>query len=148
MGWRDLVKQLKELDGMVAEVGWQGNNRYADGTPVAAVARWQDKGNSRLGIPPSGFVRSTVQENSAEWSRLAGLGVKAVALGTRTPNQVMDALGQLAAGEIRAKIASFGDYSNDDPVITNRRRVGINSQKKLVATGLMITSCTSTVKKG
>lgn len=147
MGWQDLVKNLKELDDMAAEVGWQGNVRYTDGTPVSAVARWQDKGNSRLGIPPTGFVRSTINENKAEWSRLAGLGAKAVAVGTRSPHQVLDALGQLAAGEIRAKIASFGDYPSSDPVIQRRRRLGRNTQKKLVDTGLMVTSCTSTVKK-
>ena len=147
MGWKDLVVNLKALDNMAAEVGWQGNVRYEDGTPVAAVARWQDKGNSRLGIPPSGFVKSTINENKAEWSRLAGLGAKAVAVGTRSPEQVLDALGQLASGEIRAKIASFGDYPSSDPVIQRRRRLGRNTQKKLVDTGLMVTSCTSTVKK-
>lgn len=147
MGWKDLVKNLKELDGMAAEVGWQGNVRYVDGTPVAAVARWHDKGNSRLGIPPTGFMRSTIHKNSAEWSYQAGLGVKAVAVGTRTPDQVMDALGQLASGEIRAKIASFGDYPDSDPVIIRRRKLGRNTQKKLVDTALMVTSCTSTVKK-
>lgn len=147
MGWKDLVNNLKELDGMAAEVGWQGNVRYTDGTPVAAVARWQDKGNSRLGIPPTGFMRSTIHENTAEWSRQAGLGVKAVAVGTRTPEAVIDALGQLAAGEVRAKIASFGDYPSSDPVIRRRRKLGRNTQKKLVDTALMVTSCTSTIKK-
>lgn len=147
MGWKDLVKNLRELENMAAEVGWQGNVRYEDGTPVAAVARWQDKGNSRLGIPPSGFVKSTIHENTAEWSRLAGLGVKAVAVGTRTPEAVVDALGQLAAGQIRTKIASFGDYPDGDPVIIRRRKLGRNTQKKLVDTALMVTSCTSTIKK-
>lgn len=147
MGWRELSKNLRELHGMVAEVGWQDNVRYTDGTPVAAVARWQDKGNSRLGIAPSGFMRSTIEENKAEWSRLAGLGVKAVAVGTRTPESVIDALGQLAAGEIKAKIASFGDYPDSDPVIIRRRKLGRNTQKKLVDSGLMITSVTSTTKK-
>lgn len=147
MSWKDLVNNLKALETMVAEVGWQGNVRYTDGTPVAAVARWQDKGNSRLGIPPSGFVKSTIHENTAEWSRQAGLGIKAVAVGTRTPEAVIDALGQLASGDIRAKIASFGDYPSSDPVITRRRKLGRNTQKKLVDTGLMVTSCTSTIKK-
>lgn len=148
MGWRDLAKNLKALDNMSAEVGWQAGTSYPDGTPTAAVARWLEKGNSRLGIGPGAFMQSTVKKKSAEWSAAAALGVKAVAVGTRTPEQVIDALGQLAAGEVRATIAGLGSYPDSDPVIQARRRKGVNSQKFYVATGLMITSCTSTVKKG
>lgn len=146
MGWQDLVKNLKKLDGMTAEIGWQANATYEDGTPVAAVARWTNNGNSRLGASPRHFMEKTVKANTAEWSRLAGLGVKAVAVGTRTPHQVMDALGQLAAGEVRATISSYPTYPDDDPVLKARKRKGRNTTHELVDTGLMVTSCTSVVK--
>lgn len=146
MGWQDLVKNLKKLDGMTAEIGWQANATYEDGTPVAAVARWTNNGNSRLGSSPRHFMEKTIKANTAEWSRIAGLGVKAVAVGTRTPHQVMDALGQLAAGEVRATISSYPSYPDNDPVLKARKRKGRNTTHELVDTGLMVTSCTSVVK--
>lgn len=146
MSWRDLVKNLEKLNGMTAEIGWQANATYEDGTPVAAVARWTNNGNSRLGASPRHFMEKTIKANTAEWSKMAGLGVKAVAVGTRTPHQVMDALGQLAAGEVRATISSYPAYPKDDPVIKARKRKGRNTTHELVDTGLMVTSCTSVVK--
>lgn len=148
MSWRDLVKNLQKLDGMTAEVGWQANVTYEDGTPVAAVARWMNNGNSRISVSPRHFVESTIKQNSAEWSKQAGLGVKAVAVGSRTPHQVMDALGQLAAGEVRATISSFPAYPSNDPVLKRRQAKGRNTTHELVDTALMVTSCTSTVKEG
>lgn len=146
MSWRDLANNLKKLDGMTAEIGWQANVTYEDGTPVAAVARWTNNGNSRLGASPRHFMEKTIKQNTAEWSRIAGLGVKAVAVGTRTPYQVMDALGQLAAGEVRATISSYPSYPADDPVLKARKRKGRNTTHELVDTALMVTSCTSVVK--
>lgn len=148
MGWRELVRNLEQLKNMHAEVGWQANTNYADGTPVAAVARWMNNGNSRLGASPRHFMEKTIEANKAEWSRLAGLGVKAVAVGTRTPYQVMDALGQLAAGELRATIASYPSYPDGDPVLKARKRKGRNTTHELVDTSLMVSSCTSVVKGG
>src|SRR6478609_2448753 len=97
MGWKETAKQLELLGKYFASVGWHDTAKYPDGTQVAVAAVSAEYGNVKMNVPPRPIVRPTIEQQSAEWSRQAALGIKAVAMGTRTAEQVITALGELAA---------------------------------------------------
>ena len=142
MGWRDLAKQLAELGRVETRVGWFDSARYPDGTPVALVATTQEFGSAKKGIPPRSFMRPAINEGRAEWSAAAASGFKAVADGRYTPFQIIDAIGNAAAGSVRQKISELNSPRLKDSTIKARQKAGISSTKPLVATTLMITTLT------
>lgn len=147
MGWRELSKELKELGKLRASVGWHETAKYDDGTPVALVATTHEYGSIKQGIPPRPVVRPTIQEKSREWSYHAGQGFKAVADGRMTPLQVMTALGEAAAGDVRMTISEIQSPPLRESTVSRRVREGFHPDKPLVRSGLMLTTCTSEVTK-
>lgn len=55
-------------------VGFLEGATYPDGTPVAAVAQYNEFGTSR--IPPRPFMRNAISEHSHEWGKLLGAALK------------------------------------------------------------------------
>lgn len=147
MGWKDKVKELKALGSMKALVGWHDTAKYPDGTPVALVAATQEYGSVKKGIPPRATVRPTIAEESAEWSRLAALGIKAIGRGERTAEQVITALGEKAAGDVRLRITRIWEPPLADSTIAIRTRQGYKPDKPLVRSGLLLSTCTSEIIK-
>lgn len=146
-GLQDLIKRVEELGKLKAEVGWQDTAKYPDGTPVALVAQTHEFGSPARRIPPRPIVRPTILAEKRHWSDTMGQGVKAVAQGSRSPLQVMEAIGELAAGEVRQTITQVNSPPLAESTKSARRRRGLEPAKPLQATGLMLTSCTSIVKE-
>lgn len=142
MGWQDLAKRLAELGRVESRVGWFDSARYPDGTPVALAATAQEFGSAKKGIPPRSFMRPAINEGRAEWSAAAASGFKAVADGRYTPFQVIDAIGNAAAGSVRQKISEVNSPRLKDSTIKARQKAGIAGTKPLIATTLMITTLT------
>lgn len=103
MGIKKLKQTIKSFDGVVARAGWFSSARYDDNTPVAQVAMWQEYGNSQ--VKPRPFMRPTIMEKTHEWVDYAAQGVRVAVRGDLTAEQVMTALAQKVAGDIRQKIA-------------------------------------------
>lgn len=70
---RALMEIARQLgSGGVVAVGFLEKAKYPDGTPVAAVAAWNDYGTRT--IPPRPFFRNMVAAKSREWpTAIAGL---------------------------------------------------------------------------
>lgn len=148
-GVKQLVAVMKELEGVVGKVGFFESAKYVDGTPVAYVASIHEFGYAEGGIPARPFFRPTIQEQGPAWGEAFGKGAKAIAKGRYTPFQVMDAVGQLAAGDVKKTISEIQSPPLDPDTIAARRRrykdkkTTGNLSKPLVDTALMINSVTN-----
>lgn len=147
MGWKKLSKELKELGKLRASVGWHETAKYEDGTPVALVAQTHEYGSVKAGVPPRPFVRPTIMEHSKEWAYHAGQGFKAVAAGSMTPLQVMTALGEAAAGDVRMTMSELQSPPLKESTVSRRIKEGFHPDKPLIRSGLMFTTCTSEIIK-
>lgn len=103
-----LKRLISDLPGKAAKVGWFESAKYEDGTPVAYVAAIQELGCPERSIPPRATMRPTAAEKgSGEWAKVMADGAKAVVAGNATPQQVYDALGLLAAADVRKAISTL-----------------------------------------
>lgn len=156
-GAQRLAIAVGDLDGLVGKVGFFDTAKYADGTPVAYVASIHEFGAAEQGIPPRPFFRPTIAERSAEWTKQFGQGARAVAKGTFTASQVMDAVGLGAAGDVAKTIAGITTPPLKDATIAARRRRYANPKlgkktkgnlaKPLVDTAVMVNSVTHIVER-
>jgi hypothetical protein len=148
-GVRQLAVAVAGLDGLTGKVGYFESAKYADGTPVALVATVNEFGSASQGIPARPTMRPAIAKNSPEWARQFGLGAAACARGKRTPFEVMDLMGQKAAGDVKREIADLQSPALDPDTIAARRRryadkkATGNLSKPLVDTGIMINSVTN-----
>lgn len=151
------ANQLKVLiEGIetrnVGKVGFFETAKYPDGTPVAYVAAIQEFGSPTQGIRPRSFMRTTIAERQASWKALAASGAKAIAEGRYNIDEVLDGIGQQAAGDIRKKISSITTPALKPTTIRARARryadggAGGASSKPLVDTGQMLNSVTNSVE--
>jgi len=151
-GMEQLKNALAALDDKVGKVGWFESAKYPDGTPVAYVAAIQEFGYAAGGIPPRPMLRSTINEQSAAWIALVTSGAKAIMAGNSTTQNVMEALGLLAAADVRKKISTITEPALKPGTIKARMRkradkktVG-NLTKPLVDSGLMLATVNNTVE--
>lgn len=106
-GWKDLAARLQALGNHQISVGWFDSSKYEDGTPVAYVASIQEFGAAKKSIPPRPFMRPALANYQAEWSAAASSGFKAVSDGRYTALQVLDSIGNAAAGAVRQNISEL-----------------------------------------
>ena len=69
------LNRFKSTDAQHVKVGVLDNSAYPDGTPVAAVAFWNEYGTKK--IPPRPFFRSTIEAQRSAWVELTKKGIKA-----------------------------------------------------------------------
>lgn len=152
-GSQRLREAADELSGLVAKVGFFETSKYPDGTPVAAVAVTQERGSVRKNIPARPFMSTTVDKHRAEWNEQVRRGANAIAEGRFTGAQVMDAIGALAAGDIRKTISEIQQPPLKEATVAARKRrykdkktVG-SLTKPLVDTAVMVNAVTYAVEK-
>lgn len=61
--------RIKDPKDAYINVGWFDDQKYADGTSIARVARWNEFG-TRQGVPQRPFLRTTIMENEKKWHEL------------------------------------------------------------------------------
>lgn len=148
-----LLLASRELSQAVAKVGFFGTAKYPDGTPVAYVASIHEFGYTEGGIPPRSFMRTTAAEQGPNWDEAMAKGAKAIAKGKFTGVQVMDAVGQLAAGDIRKKISKIQSPPLKESTVNARKRrykdkkTTGNLTKPLVDTAVMVNAVTNIVER-
>lgn len=147
-----LAKRLKELEGKVAKAGWFESAVYPTGTPVATVAAVHEFGAPAKNIPPRPFMRPTIARESNNWKALMASGAKAIIRGNATIDQVLNAVGAKAAGDVAKTIASITAPPLKAATIAARARkrkdktITATLRKPLVDTALMINSVTHLVE--
>lgn len=146
-------KVLARLEGVtedmgtrVAQVGWFDTAKYPDGTPVAYVAAIQEKGSPGNGIPPRPFIRPTIEDQKAAWSKTIGDGLRQVILGKLTTEQVLDGVGLQAAGDIGAEIER-GSFDPLSPITLMLRKMR-DDDPSLVVTGKTVGEAAARVAAG
>lgn len=143
---------IKSLDKTEAKIGWFPSSRYENGIPVATIAAQNEFGNPVSGIPSRSVMRTTIAEKQESWKKTVASGAKAVLAGNETSKTVMEKMGLLVAGQIRAKIASIQDPPLKAATVRARVRKTANGKvvgnltKPLVETKYMLNSLTHTVE--
>lgn len=125
----DLSRVMAKIDAIgegfanrEAKIGWFPGAKYEDGTPVAYVAAIQEFGSPENAIPPRPFMRPTVQDKQGEWSAQIAGGMRKVIKGQLTADDVLGAVGDLAAADIAKTIAS-GDFKALSPITLMLRKM-------------------------
>lgn len=106
-------------------VGIFESAKYDDGTPVAAVAFWNEYGTAR--IPPRPFIRNTVAAHKNEWPRQAAAILSQNGGDVR---QTLELMGEGVKGQIAESIQNLHEPPNapatvrkkgfDKPLIDSR----------------------------
>jgi hypothetical protein len=147
-----LTARIRELDGKQVKVGWFESARYPNGTPVAMVAAVQELGSPSKNIPPRLGMRATAMRKWEEWKALMLKGAKAVLAGAWKADQVMDAVGAKAAGDIAKHISEVWEPPLKEATVKARarryasREITPSLRKPLVDTARMVSSLTHTVE--
>ena len=150
-GLKNLRIAIKGMDNASVKVGWFESAKYDDGTSVAAVAAQNEYGNPVKGIPPRPFMRPTVSQQQDNWKKTAASGAKAIMLGNATSDMLMEALGGLAAGNIRETISKIDSPPLSPKTIAARLTIRADQQtvgqldKPLVFEGIMLNTLTHVV---
>lgn len=157
LNFSKIEARLKKLpdgfENISAEIGWFESSQYEDGTKVAYVATIHEFGAPSQNIPPRPFIQPTIDANGAEWADQIAKGAKRVLDGGIDAEGVMDAVGAMAAGDIKKTIAQVISPALKVSTVKARERAysqkGITRSltKPLIDTGLMLATCTNTVVK-
>jgi hypothetical protein len=152
------------LDSKIAKVGWFESDIYPDeieektnkvlqkGLPVATVAHKQEFGDPEERIPPRPFMSTTIDQQRNNWLKKLKSGARAILAGNETPGSVMEAMGALAAGQIRKTITLIKSPKLSKRTIydrlhrkSNKKTIGA-LDKPLVDTGIMLNTLTHQVE--
>lgn len=96
----------KRMSGEV-RVGFLEGATYPDGTPVPAVAFWNEFGTSTA--PPRPFFRTTISEKSGEWAQRLG---KAAAHYDYDASKTLELMGQTMAEDVQQSINGWTEPPN------------------------------------
>jgi len=149
---KNLEVALKGLSNKVGKVGWFEKSKYQDGTHVAAVAAQNEYGNPSKHIPARPFMRPSIIEKQQEWQDVVANGSKAVINGKAKGEDVFEAIGLKASGDIRKKITQIFEPPLSPVTIAarlarraNKKTIG-SLTKPLIDTGILIGTLTNTVE--
>lgn len=139
---------LEYVDKHEIAIGIFENSLYADGKPIAGIMAVHEYGSPAAGIPARPVFRPTIQAKAAEWQRQIGLGVIASLDRRTTISKALEAVGLVAAGDVRRYLSKLQTPELAEATVDARRRrsaSGEASDKPLVDTGQMLRAITSVV---
>lgn len=122
--------KLREIAAKMSgslEVGFLEGATYPDGTPVAAVAFWNEFGNGSA--PPRPFFRNMIAKESPEWP------AKVAALAKATDNNGAKVLAQIGLDIQGALIESINEFTTPELAASTIKRKGFS--KPLIDTSHM-----------
>lgn len=120
------IKITKDDKKEILEVGFFSDAKYTSGVQVAAVARYNEFGTSR--IPPRPFFRSAVKQNRNKWSKFLARELSKN-LGARISLQK---LGEMMRSDVIMSITRLQDPPNSPKTIKRKK-----SSKPLIDTGTL-----------
>jgi hypothetical protein len=123
-------KAIKALEAIITkmgdgsvEVGFMKEAKYPDGTPVAAVAYWQDMGTPS--IPPRPFFRNMVKEDSPGWPEIMARTAKQAKFNGPI---VLDRIGEKIEGDLRKSIIDTEEPALSPVTLMLRKMFGNQPQ--------------------
>lgn len=143
-----LSAAIAKLEASRVEVGWFPAAKYEDsGTPVALVATVQEFGAEH--IPPRPFMRPTIANQSAAWSKIAEKLSRQIVRGEQPPGALAEMIGARVAGDVRKTITQITSPPLSEGTIARRRanKSGAKSVKPLIDTGRMLATLTHLITK-
>ena len=100
------------LKKMKVKVGYQkpeGAVKYGSGIKVAKLAAVMEFGDDQT--PGRSYIRSTIEEKSAEIAAVEQREIGMVLAGKRTPTEAMSAIGSFVVGLIRTKLLTASAWA-------------------------------------
>ncbi len=134
---------LSDVKTLTAKVGYFPSAKYPDGTPIAYVASIQEYGVPSKSIPARPTFRPVMDSQRTIWQQMMAQLSKRVMNGKMSVRESFDAIGLVAAGEVRAAISTLTTPVLKHGTIAARVRRGNSSVKPLVDTGMMLAHLTN-----
>ncbi len=132
-------QQLKKLSELEVRVGFQGDEKYDDGTSLAEVAAYNELGTSTSPARP--FMKQSFENHQAELQAACDR-VNATISSGRSAEQALQALGVAVKGLVQEEIVD-GDFEpNAESTIKKK-----GSEQPLIDTGHMRQSVNFVVKR-
>lgn len=133
-----LADIASKMGNGVVSVGFMEGATYPDGTPVAAVAFWNEFGVPEHKQPPRPFFRRMISAESPGWAaKLSGLSKATKYDGHR----VLSLMGEDIKGALQQSINSF-----QSPELAERTVAAKGFAKPLIDTSHMLNSITYKVE--
>lgn len=127
----------KRMGGGEVAIGFIGGATYPDGTPVAAVAYWNEFGTS--GTPARPFFRRMIAAESPTWS---GKMAKLAKVTNYDGDKVLALMGEDIKGALQQSINDF-----QTPALAPSTIAAKGSPKPLIDTSHMLNSVAYEVNK-
>lgn len=129
----------RKMGGGGVSVGFMEGATYPDGTPVAAVAFWNEYGNPSQNRPPRPFFREMIAAESPSWPEKMAKLAKATDF---DGEKVLGMMGEDVKGALQQSITSF-----ETPPLAPSTIEKKGNGKPLIDTGHMLQSITYEVNK-
>lgn len=129
----------RKMGGGGVSVGFMEGATYPDGTPVAAVAFWNEYGNPSQNRPPRPFFREMIAAESPSWPEKMAKLAKATDFDGK---KVLGMMGEDVKGALQQSITSF-----ETPPLAPSTIEKKGNGKPLIDTGHMLQSITYEVNK-
>lgn len=121
----------KRMGGGSVRVGFLEGATYPDGTPVAAVAYWDEFGHGgRFPAPPRSFFRTMIAKESPDWGAKMAAYAKAAGYDGLT---VLKLMGEDIAGALKQSIIDTNAPPLSPTTIILRNRFRTNPQDITIA---------------
>lgn len=125
-----LEEIARSMGGGSVRVGFLEDAKYPDGTPVAAVAFWNEFG--KVGQPPRPFFRQMIAKESGDWADVMASQAKATDFNGPV---VLGRMGELIKGQLQQSINEF-----ESPALSPKTIAKKGFEKPLIDTGHMLNS--------
>jgi hypothetical protein len=129
----------KRMGGGEVSVGFMAGATYPDGTPVAAVAFWNEYGSPASSRPPRPFFRQMIGEESPSWP---GKMAKLAKATNYDGPKVMALMGEDIKGALQQSINDF-----ETPELAESTVEAKGFAKPLIDTSHMLNSVAYEVKE-
>ena len=132
-------RELKKMTDMEIQVGFQGDQKYEDGTSIAQVAAVNEFGASD--IPERPFMRQSFENHEGELQAACDAAQRLVSSGG-SAEQALQQIGEVAKGLVQDEIVNGGFAPNAESTIKKK-----GSEQPLIDTGTMRQSVNFVVKR-
>ena len=122
-------RELKKMTDMEIQVGFQGDQKYEDGTSIAQVAAVNEFG--ALDIPERPFMRQSFENHEGELQAACDAAQRLVSSGG-SAEQALQQIGVVAKGLVQDEIVNGGFAPKAESTIKKK-----GSEQPLIDTGTM-----------
>ena len=136
---RRYFRELQKMTNMEVQVGFQGDEKYEDGTTIAEVAACNELGSSDT--PERPFMRQSFENHESELQAACDAANRLVSSGG-SADQALQQIGVVAKGLVQEEIVNGGFAPNAESTIRKK-----GSEQPLIDTGTMRQSVNFVVKR-